>query len=74
MLSATVCPRTRDNLLIVGTLCLNGAMRLLSTRHPVISDRESRSQRRKRRVETLRELPVSVGHLGLAGYERELLQ
>jgi hypothetical protein len=45
---------------MVGQLCLNGAMRLFSTRHPVVSDRESRNKHRKQMVEALNELSTTM--------------
>ena len=45
---------------MVGQLCLNGAMRLCSTRHPVVSDRESRNKHRQHMVEALNELSTTM--------------
>ena len=45
---------------MVGQLCLNGAMRLFSTRHPVVSDRESHDKNRKHMVEALNELSTTM--------------
>jgi len=46
--------------MVVGQLCLHQEIRLLATRHPVISGRESFFKRRARMVETLRELSAAM--------------
>jgi hypothetical protein len=58
--AATVFHRTRRYPIAVGKLCLAHAVSPLSTRHPVIADRQSRLKKRQRMVETLRELSAAM--------------
>ena len=57
---AAPLPRTQRYPIVSGTLRLNDDMGLLSTREPLMSDRESHIKRRKRMVETLRELSAPI--------------
>ena len=58
--SATTFYRTRREPIIVGKLCLDHDICQLSSRRPVISDRESLFKRRKWMVETLREMSAAT--------------
>jgi hypothetical protein len=60
MPAATVFLRTRRYPIAVGKLCLDHEVSPLSTRHPVVSDPQRRFKKRKRTVETLRELSAAM--------------